>query len=212
MKRLALSRSHCSVVSKDSHHNETPQLGALKAWDQSRLWTSLRNMSLNAEFAIKPSSLLWNSWLRKSCACSQMLHFNPAAGLPCSPALGMWWGTLGLDRHGYFKPLKCSPLNDKVHCTLQSTVCGCWALLGGKLIACTPSSTSYFYLLVDTAVLGLPKAVPVPASSKPQISQRKGASGLRMQCDQCRTAFSQPKSSGAQHYCWPGLVVKYCLR
>lgn len=40
----------------------------------------------------------------------------------------------------------------------------------------------------------------------------KEAISLRKQCGQCRTAFRQPKLSGAQHYCGPGLVLKYCLR
>lgn len=167
-KHLTLSRSHCSVVSKHKHHNETPQLGALKASDQSRLWTTLRNIPINTEwsvFAIKWSSLLWDSWLRKSCACSQILHYNPAAGLPCCP-LGMWCGTLGLDRHGCFKPLKCPSVLFSVtgyHHTLQSTD-RLWVFSPSwRKTHCWHSFLNLFFLPLYVHccdLLHLPKAVP----------------------------------------------------
>lgn len=125
-KHLALTRSHCSVVSKHNHHNETPQLGALKAWDQSRLWTSLRNMSLSTEWSL----FAFKCWdFVVGLLVEEELWMFPNAPLSSchwpalQPTRDMMWHP-GLDRHGYFKPLKCPSVLSSVtkyHHTLQST-------------------------------------------------------------------------------------------
>lgn len=147
-----------------------------------------------------------------------MLHYTPAVGLPCSP-LRMWCGTLGLGRHGFFKPLKCPSVLSSVtrcHGTLQSTDRLWGSSSSWRKGHCWHPFLNLLFLPPCghcCGLLCLPKAMPF---SLPLLNPRgpkgKGANGLRMQCGQCRTAFSQSKLSGTQHNCCLGLVLKYCLR
>ena len=166
----------------------------------------------------KQSALLCSFWLRKSCACFQMLHDNPAAGLPCSP-LGLWCDTLGLNRHGLFflKSLKCP-------CILLSSMTRCHRTMQRayrswvshpswrKTHCCCPFLTLLFSLSEDTChgLLCLPKAIPfLPAPSKPQSPKRQWARGLRMQCGQHGTAFGHHNIiwSSALLLAWPGFEI-----
>lgn len=167
----------------------------------------------------KQSALLCNSLLRKSCACSQVLHYSPPAALPRSQ-LGWWCGTLGLDRHGPFLLniievlFHASLLNDKVplhhieiiHVSSSSQ---------RKLYCRHPFLTLLFYLSENTyrGILCVPKAVPStppllsPRAPKGQQPVVKGCSVVSM--GQLSTSTTL---SGAQQCCWAGLVLKYCLR
>lgn len=164
----------------------------------------------------KQSALLCNSWLRKSCACSQMLHYSPAAGLPHSLP-GLWCGTLGFDRHGlsFLKSLKNGCpfvlLFSTTRCYRtyrEHTDLGCPTLFGGNLIAAVPFSPFSFTSLRTPAVASWvsPRLSLPSCPSKPQSPKRQWASALRMKCGQRGTGFSQHNIiwSSALLLAWPG--------
>lgn len=163
----------------------------------------------------KQSALLCNSWLRKICACSQMLRYNPAAGLPRRP-IGLWCGTLGVDRHGLFqkKSLKCLFIllssMTRCHRTMQRAYRS-WVsnpfLEENSLLLLLPHSS----LFPLWGHLPWPPVSPqgcpfLSASSKPQSPKKQWASSLRMQCGQHGTTFSQYHIiwSSALLLAWPG--------